>query len=54
MVIFVMTRSAVEQDRLRAYEKNLAGYLPKRRFGQSFLDTIAKLEHYWRLIELPN
>ena len=53
-LVFVMTTSAAEEDRLRAYDKNVAGYVLKHRLGQSFLQAISILEHYWRVIEFPN
>jgi CheY-like chemotaxis protein len=52
-LVFVMTTSAAEDDRTRAYEKNVAGYVLKHRPGQSFLEAISMLEHYWRVIEFP-
>jgi len=53
-LVFVMTTSAAEEDRVRAYDKNVAGYVLKHRPGQSFLDAISMLRHYWRVIEFPN
>jgi CheY-like chemotaxis protein len=53
ILVFIMTTSASEDDRMRAYEKNVAGYLVKHRVGETFLDAISMLEHYWRLIEFP-
>jgi CheY-like chemotaxis protein len=53
IVIFVMTTSADEEDRMRAYHKNIAGYVLKHRPGQSFLESISMLEHYWRVVEFP-
>lgn len=53
-LVFVMTTSAAEEDRMRAYEKNVAGYVLKHKPGQSFLDAISMLEFYWRVIEFPN
>jgi CheY-like chemotaxis protein len=53
-LVFVMTTSAAEEDRMRAYDKNIAGYVLKHRPGQSFLDSISMLEHYWRVIEFPD
>ncbi|TRX02919.1 response regulator [Candidatus Methylobacter oryzae] len=52
-VVFVMTTSADEQDRISAYEKNIAGYVLKHSVGHSFMDAISMLEHYWRVVELP-
>lgn len=53
-LVFVMTTSAAEDDRMRAYNKNVAGYVLKHRPGQSFLDSISMLEFYWRVIEFPD
>jgi len=53
-LVFVMTTSAAAEDRMRAYDKNVAGYVLKHRPGQSFLDSISMLEHYWRIVEFPN
>jgi CheY-like chemotaxis protein len=52
-LVFVMTTSAAEEDRIRAYDKNIAGYILKHRPGQTFLESISMLEHYWRVIEFP-
>ena len=52
-LVFVMTTSAAEEDGELAYQKNVAGYVLKNRLGQSFLEAIGMLEHYWRVIEFP-
>jgi CheY-like chemotaxis protein len=52
-VVFVMTTSAAEEDRINAYNKNVAGYVLKHDPGRTFLDAVAMLEHYWRVIEFP-
>jgi CheY-like chemotaxis protein len=52
-LVFVMTTSGAEDDRARAYDMNIAGYVLKHRPGQSFLEAISMLEHYWRVIEFP-
>jgi len=52
-VVFVMTTSAAEEDRVKAYDRNVAGYVLKHSPGRSFLDAVSMLEHYWRIVELP-
>jgi CheY-like chemotaxis protein len=52
-LVFVMTTSSAVEDRMRAYAKNVAGYILKHRAGARFQDAIAMLEHYWRVIEFP-
>jgi CheY-like chemotaxis protein len=53
-VVFVMTTSKADEDRTRAYEKNVAGYVLKDRVGEAFLDTVRMLNSYWLLIEFPD
>lgn len=52
-IVFVMTTSSAEEDRVRAYDLNVAGYVLKHSPGRSFIDTVSTLEHYWRIIEMP-
>jgi CheY-like chemotaxis protein len=53
-LVFVMTTSAAEEDRMRAYDKNIAGYILKHHLGQDFLEAISMLGLYWRVIEFPD
>ena len=53
-VVFVMTTLAAEEDRVRAYNHNIAGYVLKHSPGRSFMEAIGIIEHYWRLIEFPD
>lgn len=53
-VVFVFTTSQDEQDRLRAYERNIAGYITKSKAGRDFSALVTMLEHYWRIVELPS
>jgi CheY-like chemotaxis protein len=52
-IVFVMTTSATEEDRVRAYDKCIAGYVLKHSAAHSFLDAVTMLEHFWRVIEFP-
>lgn len=52
-LIFVMTTSAADVDRRLAYQQNVAGYVLKHRPGQTFLEAIRMIEHYWRVVEFP-
>jgi len=53
-IVFVLTTSRAEEDRLHAYDKNVSGYVLKYRPGETFLDAINMLESYWRVIEFPD
>jgi CheY-like chemotaxis protein len=52
-IVFVMTTSAAEEDRVRAYDKCIAGYVLKHSPAHTFLDAVTMLEHYWRVVEFP-
>jgi CheY-like chemotaxis protein len=52
-IAFVLTTSAADDDRIRAQEKNVAGYILKHQPTRSFIDAVAMLEHYWSTVEFP-
>ncbi len=53
-VVFVMTTSTADEDRTRAYNHNISGYVLKYRPGETFLEAIRMLEAYWRVVEFPD
>ena len=52
-IVFVMTTSEAHGDRVRAYHKNVAGYVLKQGAERNFIDSIAMLHHYWTMVQLP-
>ena len=42
------------EDKLKAYESHVAGYIVKSDAGQSFMKAVDMLDRYWRVVELPN
>ena len=52
-VVFMITTSKAEEDKARAYEKNVAGYIVKQDLANTFMQAIALLEHYWKIVEFP-
>lgn len=52
-VVFVLTTSTDDEDKMRAYAKHVAGYIVKSKAGAGFLDAVSMLDHYWRVVELP-
>ena len=52
-IVFVMTTSTAEEDRFRAYDRCIAGYVLKSSAANSFIQAVTMLEHYWRVIEFP-
>lgn len=53
-VIFVLTSSDADSDRIRAYDKNIAGYLVKSAVGPQFSKLTSLLESYRSAVSLPN
>lgn len=52
-VVFVLTTSDSDQDKLAAYSAQIAGYLLKQKAGENFVNLVDMLTVYWRLIEFP-
>lgn len=52
-VVFVLTTSDSDQDKLAAYSAQIAGYLLKQKTGENFVNLVDMLTIYWRLIEFP-
>ncbi len=51
--VFMLTTSNEQQDKLAAYQFNVAGYILKPVEATVFIDTIKLLKDYLTLIELP-
>ena len=47
-IVFVLTTSDREEDKVAAYEHNVAGYILKSRAGEDFLEVVKLLRVYWR------
>jgi CheY-like chemotaxis protein len=52
-IVFMLTTSDDDQDKLRAYDKNIAGYLVKGNVGKDFVNLVNMLDSYWRYVEFP-
>lgn len=51
--VVVLTTSNDDQDKVEAYNLNVAGYLLKPVTFNSFCDVVVTLNKYWSLVELP-
>jgi len=51
--VVVLTTSNDERDRMEAFGMNVAGYILKPVTFVSFVETMATLNKYWTLVELP-
>jgi len=52
-VVFILTTSKADEDRMKAYDQKVAGYIVKDEAGKGFLKLIEMLQYYWRIVELP-
>ena len=51
--VVVLTTSSADEDKLNAYEFNVAGYLIKPVTFSTFVEVMATLDRYWTLVEMP-
>jgi CheY-like chemotaxis protein len=51
--VVVLTTSNDDQDKIDAYNFNVAGYLLKPVTFSSFCERMATLDKYWALVEMP-
>ncbi|MDB9312320.1 response regulator [Spirulina sp. CS-785/01] len=50
--VIVLTTSNEDEDKVKAYNFNVAGYMIKPVTFESFLETIATLNQYWMMSEI--
>ena len=51
--VIVLTTSDEDRDKVEAYKFNVAGYIIKPVTFDKFVDTIAVIDEYWQLSQLP-
>jgi CheY-like chemotaxis protein len=51
--VVVLTTSDAERDKVEAYNLHVAGYLLKPVTFANFCETMASLNKYWALVEMP-
>ncbi len=52
-VVFVLSTSKHDEEKMAAYNLNVAGYIVKERAGSDFANLVELIGHYWRIVELP-
>jgi len=52
--VFVMTTSNEDNDKVNAYNLNVAGYILKPLSMNRFINAVSTLKNYWRLCEFPS
>ncbi|MCP3673062.1 MAG: response regulator [Gammaproteobacteria bacterium] len=52
-IVFMLTTSKAEEDRVAAFEHNVAGYMVKSDLEDGFASALELVGHYWRIVEMP-
>lgn len=52
-IVFMLTTSNDEEDKIEAFDLNVAGYMLKSDIGQSFVNAVELVDNYWRVVEFP-
>jgi CheY-like chemotaxis protein len=52
-IVFIMTTSGADEDKVEAYNLGVAGYILKSNPATAFLEATALLDTYWRVVEFP-
>jgi CheY-like chemotaxis protein len=52
-IVFVMTTSDADEDKVKAYNLGVAGYILKSNPANAFLEATALLDTYCRVVEFP-
>jgi CheY-like chemotaxis protein len=52
-VVFIMTTSGAEEDKVKSYNLGVAGYILKSNPANAFMQATSLLDTYWRVVELP-
>jgi len=52
-IIFMLSTSKRDEDKMAAYDLNVAGYIIKEKAGEDFLKLVDLMDSYWRIVEFP-
>jgi CheY-like chemotaxis protein len=52
-IVFIMTTSDADEDKVKAYNLGVAGYILKSNPANAFLEAATLLETYCRIVEFP-
>ncbi|PCJ62605.1 MAG: two-component system response regulator [Planctomycetota bacterium] len=53
IIVFVMSTSDDDEDKLKAYNLNIAGYILKGRVNEGISKSILMIDAFWKIIEMP-
>lgn len=52
-IVFMLTTSNDDEDKIEAFNLNVAGYMLKSDVGNSFVKAVELVDNYWRVVEFP-
>ncbi|QQG35274.1 MAG: response regulator [Micavibrio aeruginosavorus] len=52
-IIYILTTSKAQDDKDKAYQHNVAGYIVKEGRAGEFIDVASFLDHYYNTVEFP-
>ena len=52
-IVFIMTTSDTDEDKVKAYNLGVAGYILKSNPANAFLEATVLMDTYWRVVEFP-
>jgi len=52
-IVFILTTSDRDEDKMAAYDEQIAGYLVKSQAGIDFARIVTMLNSFWRVVEFP-
>ena len=52
-IVFMLTTSNDEEDKIEAFNLNVAGYMLKSDVANSFVKAVELVANYWRVVEFP-
>ena len=52
-IVFIMTTSDADEDKVMVYKLGVAGYILKSNPANAFLEATLLFNIYWRVVELP-
>ena len=52
-IVFVLTTSDRDQDKVDAYGHRVAGYMVKTKVESDFVDMVNMIDAFWRVVEFP-
>jgi CheY-like chemotaxis protein len=52
-IVFMLTTSSRDEDKVASYDLNVAGYILKERLGEDFQRLVDLMQGYSRIVEVP-